>query len=164
MDDSFDDDSFDVTDDSFDDDGAKENDSDDEQHGFKILQCYCKAKKSCYKILRTLRTNNRRDVLVENMDEYRAPRESFPSNDIYKEMNSLVIRLINMLYKRNGNVDDMEGLARRKIAMFDSKMSEIKEILSRYVDSSACTDISSTINNSYNIDYESSTIPQRFIL
>ena len=98
------------------------------------------------------------------MDEYRALRERFPSNDIYKEMNSLVIRLINMLYKRNVNVDDMEGLARQKIAMFDSKMSEMKEIFSHYVDSSACTDMSSTINNSYNIDYESSTIPQRFIL
>ena len=45
MDDSFDDDSFDGTDDSFDDDETKENDSDDEQHGLKILQCYCKAKK-----------------------------------------------------------------------------------------------------------------------
>ena len=163
MDDSFDDDSFDVTDDSFDDDETKENDSDDEQHGFKILQCYCEAKRSCYKILRTLRTRNRRDVLLKNMVKYRVLRERFPTNDIYKEMNSLVIRLINMPFKRNFNIEAMETLVERKIAMFDSKMSEINGRLNRYVDSNVCTDMTSAINNSYNIDYESSTI-QRFTL
>ena len=73
------------SDDSFDDDETKENDSDDEQHGFKIIQCYCKAKKSCFKILRTLRTNNRQEVLLKNMVKYRALRDRFPSNEIYKE-------------------------------------------------------------------------------
>ena len=58
----------------------------------------------------------------------------------------------------------MEALVRLKIAMFDSKMSEINGRLNRYVDSNACTDMTSAINNTYNIDYESSTIPQRFTL
>ena len=163
MDASFDDDS--LMDDSFDDDETKENDSDDEQHGFKILQCYCKAKKSCYKIFRILRIENiRGHVLLENMDKYRALKERFPSNEIYKEMDTMIIRLINMLFKRNVNVDNMEELVQRKIAKFDSKMSDINGRLNRYVDSSACTDMTSSINNTYNIDYESSTPSQRFRL
>ena len=149
------------SDDSFDDDETKENDSDDEQHGFKILQCYCKAKKSCYKILRTLRRRNLRFVLLKNMRKYRDLRQRFPTNDVYKKMNSLVIKLINL--KLRNLIEAMEALLRRKIAEFDSKMSEINRRLNRYVDSSACTDMTSSINNTYNINYESST-PQRFTL
>ena len=161
MDDSFD--SFDVMDDSFDDDETKENDSDFEHHD--LLHCYRKAKRTCTKILRILRIENLRGhVLLENMDKYRALKERFPSNEIYKEMDTMIIRLINMLYNRKYNVRDMEALVLRKIEMFDSKMSDINGRLNRYVDSSACTDMTSSINNTYNINYESSTPPQRFTL
>ena len=44
------------------------------------------------------------------MIKYRVLRERFPTNDIYKEMNSLVIRLINMPFKRNFNIEAMEEL------------------------------------------------------
>jgi len=98
------------------------------------------------------------------MDKYRALKERFPSNEIYKEMDTMIIRLINMLYNRKYNVRDMEALVLRKIEMFDSKMSDINGRLNRYVDSSACTDMTSSINNTYNINYESSTPPQRFTL
>ena len=84
------------SDDSFDDDETKENDSDDEQHGFKIIECYCKAKKSCYNILTKLRTRNLRFVLLRNMRKYRDLRQRFLTNDVYKKMNSLVIKLNNL--------------------------------------------------------------------
>ena len=76
-------------------------------------------------------------------------------------MNSMVIKLINL--KLRNLIEAMEALLRRKIAEFDSKMSEINRRLNRYVDSSACADMTSSINNTYNINYESST-PQRFTL